>query len=115
MGLNTFGRASGREASVWQLDPLTSQINRIAEIDRSVVVPAGSNDNNPEDLGNWEPSGILDVTNLFQKPAGVFDVVKTRKRILIGSVQAHSIRDGIIGMENLGEGGQLVIFEWSGH
>lgn len=115
MGLNTFGRTSGREASVWQLDPHTSQINRIAEIDRSVVVPAGSTDNNPEDLGNWEPSGILDVTNLFEKPAGVFDVVKTRKRILIGSVQAHSIRDGIIGMENLGEGGQLVIFEWIGH
>jgi hypothetical protein len=109
--LNTFGGVSGREVSVWQLNPLNSQIARIAEIDRSVIVPTGSTDNNSGELGKWESSGILDVTNVFETPMNPFNLVRTRKRVLIGTVQAHTVRDGMIGTEKLGEGGQLVIFE----
>ncbi len=95
-----FGSTTGIEASVWRLDPVTRVITRIAEVDRSVVVPAGSTDSGAGDIGNWETSGILDVTDVFQTLPG--------ERLLIGTVQAHGIRDGLIGDNPLlDEGGQL--------
>jgi serralysin len=111
-----FGGAAKTEASIFRLDPTvkdpSSTLTRIAQVDRAAV-PAGQTDNAPTDVGNWETSGILDVSSLFgNKPGEVF----------LFDVQAHSLRGGSIisasnadgngdgtktDAENLVEGGQL--------
>ncbi|HPF15732.1 MAG TPA: PEP-CTERM sorting domain-containing protein, partial [Planctomycetota bacterium] len=54
------------------------------------------------DLGNWETSGILDVSDLFATLPG--------ERLFLATVQAHGIEDGPIGGNALlDEGGQLVL------
>jgi hypothetical protein len=89
-----------------------STLTRIAQVDRAAI-PAGQTDTAPTDVGNWETSGILDVSTLFgNKPGELF----------IFDVQAHSVRGGSIisasnvdgngdgtktDNENLVEGGQL--------
>ena len=97
--LNTFGGVSKIEASIWQLNPTDKKLTRIGVIDRSVL-PSGQTDGSPTDLGNWETSGILDVTSLFHTKPG--------ERLLIADVEAHSVRSGIIASAGLGEGGQLI-------
>ena len=96
-----FGSHSGQEASLWRLDPLTSAVQRVARIDRSVVLPEGSTDEKPGVLGAWESAGILDVTHLFDSRVG--------ERVLLSTVQAHTIRDGMIAKRNLVESGQLIL------
>ncbi len=96
-----FGSHSGQEASLWRLDPLTGDVQRIARIDRSVVLPEGSTDGRPGAIGEWESSGILDVTHLFDSRVG--------ERVLLATVQAHTIRDGMIATRELVEGGQLIL------
>lgn len=96
-----FGSRSGHEASIWRLDPLTREVQRIARINRSVVLPDGSTDSRPDAIGEWESSGILDVTRLFETRAG--------ERVLLATVQAHTIRDGTISESRLVEGGQLIM------
>ena len=96
-----FGSHSGQEASLWRLDPLTGEVQRIARIDRSVVLPRGSTDGRPDVIGEWESSGILDVTHLFDSRVG--------ERVLLATVQAHTIRDGMIAKRKLVEGGQLIL------
>ena len=96
-----FGSHSGQEASLWRLDPLTGDVQRIARIDRSVVLPKGSTDERPGVIGEWESSGILDVTHLFDSRVG--------ERVLLATVQAHTIRDGMIATRELVEGGQLIL------
>jgi hypothetical protein len=49
--------------------------------------------------GDWETSGIIDVSSLFGVAAGT---------LFLTSVQAHGLRDGLISSLNLVEGGQLV-------
>lgn len=102
-----FGQVTGIEASVWQLDPNDGSYTRIAEIDRGAVAPADATDGGAGDLGNWESSGVLDVTDLFQTRKG--------ETLLIATVQAHGIRDGSIGDNPLlDEGGQLVFLRSGG-
>ena len=96
-----FGSHSGQEASLWRLDLLTGDVQRIARIDRSVVLPKGSTDERPGAIGEWESSGILDVTHLFDSRVG--------ERVLLATVQAHTIRDGMIATRKLVEGGQLIL------
>ncbi len=96
-----FGSHSGQEASLWRLDPLTGEVQRIAQINRSVVLPRGSADSKPDAIGKWESSGILDVTHLFDSHVG--------ERALLATVQAHTIRDGMISKSKLVEGGQLLL------
>ena len=84
-----FGSVSGVEASIWELDPITRVARRIAEVDRSVVAPAGTTDDCAGDIGCWETSGILDVTDLFGTAPD--------ERLFIATVQAHGIEDGVIG------------------
>jgi hypothetical protein len=92
-----FGGESGEEASIWQLDPNSGDLTRVAQIDRSAV-PEGQTDPEPDDIGNWESSGILDVSDLFgEEPGSLF----------IFDVQAHSLEDGIIEEADLVQGGQL--------
>ncbi|PSB56132.1 alkaline phosphatase PhoX [Chamaesiphon polymorphus] len=111
--ISTFGSI---EASIFSIDPSAANpantLTRIAQIDRSAV-PAGQTDTAPTDIGNWETSGILDVSKLFGAKPGELFVV---------DVQAHSVRGGSIisatnvdgnndgtktDAENLVEGGQL--------
>ncbi len=92
-----FGGTSGKEASIWKLNPDSGILTRVAEMDRSAV-PEGQTDSDPDDIGDWESSGIIDVSTLFEQAPG------TR---FIFDVQAHSLRDGIIEYENLVQGGQL--------
>ena len=111
-----FAGTSKEEASIWRIDPSvadpSSTLTRIAQVDRSAV-PSGQTDSSPTDIGNWETSGILDVSTLFGNAPGtqfIFDV------------QAHSLLNGTIitatnidgngdgtktRQENLVEGGQL--------
>ena len=96
-----FGSHSGQEASVWRLDPRTGEVQRMARIDRSVVLPEGSTDERPGVIGAWESAGILDVTHLFDAGVG--------ERVLLATVQAHTIRDGTIAKHELVEGGQLIL------
>lgn len=111
-----FGATSGQETSIFSLDPSvanpSSTVTRIAQIDRSAI-PTGQVDSNPTDLGNWETSGILDVSTLFGNKAG---------ELFIIDVQAGSLNNGTIitatnidgngdgtatANENLVRGGQL--------
>ena len=111
-----FAANSKQEASIFRIDPSvanpSSTLTRIAQIDRSAI-PATQTDSNPTDIGNWETSGILDVSTLFGAKAG---------ELFIFDVQAHSLLDGSIitatnldgngngtktRQENLVEGGQL--------
>ncbi len=78
------------------MDPATGAITRVATIDRSAV-PLGQTDGNPGDFGNWESSGVLDVSTLFGLAAG---------SLFITDVQAHSINLAGLG---LAEGGQLAL------
>ena len=95
-----FGDATGVETSIWKLSPTSGDFARIAEMNRAAVAPAGSTDSEPDDLGNWESSGILDVTGLFKTDDG--------ETLLLAVVQAHSILDGIIADEELVQGGQII-------
>ncbi len=99
--INWKGQYNTDEASIWELDPETGYLFQVAEMDRSAV-PAGQTDGDPDDLGDWESSGILDVSELFGQD-GLF----------IADVQAHSIRDGVIASEGLVQGGQLVLLDLS--
>ena len=96
-----FGSHSGEEASLWRLDPLKGEVQRIARIDRTVMLPKGSTDEKPGVIGAWESSGILDVTPLFDSRLG--------ERVLLATVQAHTIRDGLVAKGKLVEGGQLIL------
>lgn len=98
----TFGGESGEEASIFQVDPSTGAATRIAQVNRAAVLPLGASDNDPDDLGDWETSGILDVSTLFGEAPG---------SLFIFDVQAHSVRDGVIGDAELVQGGQLSLLE----
>ncbi len=92
------------EASIVRLDLSKEQGDdgfgvRVAEINRSVLVPAGTTDSSPDVVGRWETSGILDISELFGKEAG---------KLLAFDVQAHSLGGGVIADKALIEGGQLL-------
>ncbi len=97
----SFG-AAGFEASIWKLNAANGQATRIAEVDRSTVLPLGSTDGDVTDVGNWESSGILDVSNLFGEQPG---------SLMLFDVQAHSITNGLIASKTLFQGGQLCFLE----
>jgi Ca2+-binding RTX toxin-like protein len=98
---SAFGQTSGEESSIWRLDPDSGQLTRVAQIDRTAL-PTGQTDSNPTDIGNWETSGILDVSELFDEAPG---------SLLLLDVQAHSLQDGVIASANLVQGGQLAFLE----
>lgn len=94
-----FGKESGQEASLWEANPASGQLTRIGQVDRTAV-PAGQTDAAPADLGNWETSGIVDVSSLF----GATDEV-----VFLAVSQGHSLTGGPITANTLGEGGQLLV------
>ncbi len=97
--------ANTNEASILRIDPVTGYVQRVAEIDRSAV-PVGQTDTDPNDVGDWESSGILDVSSLFGYEGG---------SLFLADVQAHSLRGGVIGGNgDLAQGGQLVLLSAPG-
>ncbi len=105
--ITAFGTISGIEASVWCLDPDTGKLTRILEIDRSAV-PENQTDSDPTDIGDWETSGVLDVTKLFKHKKG--------ETLLLLDAQSHSLRDGGLEQDpassenaDLVQGGQLLL------
>jgi endonuclease I len=99
--VGSFG-AAGFETSIWRLNATTGAATRLAQTDRSTVVPLGSSDTNPSDVGNWESSGIIDVSTLFGEAPG---------SLFLFDIQAHSINNGLISSKQLYEGGQLCLLE----
>lgn len=87
-----FGAVSGRDASILELDPDTGEFAVIAEMVRSAELP--------HFLGQWESSGVLDVTGLF----GLSD----DEILLVATVQAHGLATRQIVREQLVSGGQLI-------
>ncbi|TWT70697.1 choice-of-anchor I family protein [Crateriforma conspicua] len=97
--VGAFGDESGEEASIWRIDPNNGLLERVGQIDRTAVLPSDATDGDPTDLGDWESSGIIDVSGLFGEAAG---------SLFLFDVQAHSVRDGAIGGNaGLVQGGQL--------
>lgn len=103
--IGAFGTISGAEASVWCLDPCSGKLTRILEMDRSAL-PENQTDSSPSDVGNWESSGVLDVTKLFKHKKG--------ETLLILDTQAHSLTGGGLAQNasqgaDLVQGGQLLL------
>jgi serralysin len=105
------GTPNTAEASLLQLDLRTGRILRVAEMNRSAV-PSGQIDISATDFGNWETSGVLDISTLLGLTPGTW---------LITDVQAHSLRglgttpDTLFPLSNLNlaEGGQLLLINAS--
>jgi hypothetical protein len=102
----TFGGGSGREASVWALDPMGAVAPlRIAMVDRSAV-PPGSTDRKAAEPGAWESSGVTDVTGLLGGAPG--------EVLLLVTIQAHGVTNGPIGgRRGLVEASQLLLLSKS--
>lgn len=95
-----FGGASGLEARIWKLDPATGVLVDIAVVKRGdAALPEGQTDPQPDDLGAWETSGILDVTELYTDNADI--------QVLVFNVQAHTVHGGSIAENGLVQGGQI--------
>jgi hypothetical protein len=103
------GAVNQNEAGIVRMKPSGSRLQRIANIDRSVVLDpttAGTPvDVDAGDVGEWETSGILDVSDLFGERRGT---------LFLFDVQAHGIEDQTnynpdsrINDDDLVEGGQL--------
>ncbi|WP_216906551.1 choice-of-anchor I family protein [Synechococcus sp. CCY 0621] len=108
----SLGNFGTQEASIWKLaiDPITGSSTgealRWAQIDRTAVPtaygqsqPGVVTDANSNGVGNWESSGIIDVSTIYgTAPGGMF----------LANVQAHSLGGGNInGSGYLVEGGQI--------
>ena len=102
---------SQQEASIFKVsatatDPVTGQAvnERWVQIDRTAVPTAyGQSDPNPADHGNWESSGIIDVSAIYGEAAG---------SLFLADVQAHNLTNGNIGGTGyLVQGGQLNLIQ----
>ena len=106
--ISEFGDVSGEETSIWRLDPDSGELLRVAQVDRSAVpdgsgsVPSAQIDTDPTDLGDWETSGIIDVSNFFGEDPG---------ELFLFNVQAHSLAGGEIDSLDLVQGGQIAFLE----
>jgi len=94
------GSFGAEEASIWKVDSITGVSTRWAQIDRTAVPTVyGQTDSAVTDIGNWESSGIHDVSSLYDAAAGSY---------FLADVQAHSLTNGnIVGGHYLSEGGQI--------
>ena len=105
------GYFAQQEASVWKVDAsatdsVTGQAlsERWLQIDRTAVpTPYGQTDPRTTDYGNWESSGIIDVSAIYGEAAG---------SMFLADVQAHSLTNGNIGGNGyLVQGGQLNLIQ----
>lgn len=110
------GYFAEQEASIWKVsasatDPVTGQAlsERWLQIDRSAVPtvygqsdPRAASGPDP-DPGNWESSGIIDVSQIYGESAG---------SMFLADVQAHSLTNGnLAGNGYLVQGGQLNLIQ----
>ena len=100
-----FGGYSGMEASIWEVIPgkpvqSVEDLRRLAVVDRKNL-PHDQYDHQPEDIGNWETSGIIDVSAFLERDKN--------ETLLTGTVQAHSVTGERIQQQGLVEGGQLFL------
>ncbi len=106
------GAVNPNEAGVVRVDPATGETMRVSNIDRSVVLdasiaePNDAVDDAPNNAGEWESSGIVDVSDMFGEEAGT---------LFLLTVQAHTVDDQErfnpttrIRDSDLGEAGQLL-------
>ncbi len=95
---NSVVDVNANDGSIVRLDPKVVGGNptTVAEIDRSTLLPVGSTDAAAGEIGEWETSGILDVSELFgySEPGSLF----------IFDTQAHGIEKDATGLV---EGGQI--------
>ncbi|MCP9809859.1 choice-of-anchor I family protein [Cyanobium sp. HWJ4-Hawea] len=111
------GNFGTQEASIWKLnpigpiDPITgAPAERWAQIDRAAVPtaygqsqPGVVTDPSTNGVGNWESSGIIDVSKIYGAAPGSF---------FLANVQAHSLGGGNInGSGYLTEGGQIDLIQ----
>lgn len=107
--------ANVNEAGIVLLDPNSGATLRVANIKRNVILdasiatPENAVDTDAGKAGEWETSGILDVSKLFGEAPG---------SLLIFNVQAHGIEDqdqfnpsSRIVDGDLVEGGQLLFLQ----
>ena len=100
---NYFGGDTDRDASTWRINPDNPDDREvIATVDRSVILPAGAQDNQQQTLAAWECCGRIGVSALFSTDPG--------ELLMITAVQAHSVQGGALGNHrDLAQGGQLVM------
>ena len=92
--------ATSREApSIWQIEPKTGKLTRVAQVVPGAPFSYGQSNPAPNACDEWESSGILDVTELFD--------TKPREKLFLFDVQAHGVTNGNIATENLVQGGQI--------
>ena len=108
-----FGKQSGREASVWQMNPKSGELLRILEIDRTAL-PAGQTDMEFGTIGAWESSGVVDVSQFFRPDRG--SSKHSKSVALLITVQAHGLQPAWLGAVqdlqwDLVEGGQLLLVQ----
>ena len=108
-----FGKQSGREASVWQMNPKSGELLRILEIDRTAV-PVGQIDTEFGSIGAWESSGVVDVSHFFRP--GSAGSSRSNSVALLVTVQAHGLLPAWLGevqdlQWDLVEGGQLLLLQ----
>ncbi len=96
-GTDPFNKSDGRIIRIELTNGVTRAILPTAEIVHALF-PAMT-DLNPG-KGDWETSGILDVSALFGAASGT---------LFLTTVQAHGLRDGLISSLDLAEGGQLLL------
>ena len=109
------GAVNPNEAGIVRVSPWYGRTKRVANVDRDVVLdgsianPSDAVDVDAGAAGEWESSGIIDVSKLFYKRPG---------SLFLFNVQAHGIEDQTdfnadsrINDSDLVEGGQLLFLE----
>ena len=116
-GLFGPNAANPNDASIVSIHPITGRVSRVAEINQDVT--RGAVDENvaatgQQDIGDWESSGILDVSTLFGEAPG---------SLFLADVQAHALDDQNrfpeslqprLTDDDLKEGGQLMFLARDG-
>lgn len=120
------GAVNAHEAGVVCLLPSSHEtarnVERIAEVNRdaiydgSIEEPTEATDVSADTVGAWESSGIIEVTELFDK-----QYVEENEKLYLLGVQAHGLKDqDEFGMgsrltdDDLVEGGQLLLLSIRG-
>ena len=64
----------GGEARIWQYDTMTGALTETAQLSQLPAQPVWYQKGNPAPGGQWESSGILDVSSVYGQGAWLFDV-----------------------------------------